>query len=40
VSIRSTYYYVLSIFAAVVIEDIPNLFGFDFDNPLGHIEGK
>lgn len=35
-----TYGYVFSIFSAAVIGESPRLFGFDFDNPLGHLEAK
>jgi membrane-bound lytic murein transglycosylase D len=37
---KETYNYVFSIFAASVIGENPKLFGFDFDNPLGHPENK
>src|ERR1039457_5507356 len=37
---KETYNYVFSIFAASVIGENPKLFGFDFDNPLGHTEGR
>ncbi len=37
---KETYNYVFSIFAASVIGENPRLFGFDFDNPLGHPESK
>ncbi len=33
-----TYDYVLSIVSAAIIGENPRLFGFDFDNPLGHLE--
>ena len=32
-----TYNYIFRIFSAAVIGENPRLFGFDFDNPLGHI---
>ncbi len=35
-----TYGYVLNIFAASVIGENPRLFGFDFDNPLEHLENQ
>jgi membrane-bound lytic murein transglycosylase D len=34
-----TYNYVYYIFSAAVIGENPKLFGFGFDNPLGHLEG-
>jgi hypothetical protein len=33
-----TYDYVLSIVSAAIIGENPRLFGFDFDNPLAHLE--
>ena len=33
-----TYNYVYYIFSAAVIGENPKLFGFGFDNPLGHLE--
>ena len=35
---RETYNYVFHIISAAVIGENPRLFGFDFDNPLAHIE--
>ncbi len=35
-----TYNYVFSIVAAAVIGENPEFFGFDFANPLGHLEAK
>ncbi len=35
---RQTYDYVFHIFSAAVIGENPHLFGFDFENPLAHIE--
>lgn len=35
---RETYDYVLSIVSAAVIGENPRLFGFDFDNPLAHLD--
>ena len=35
---EETYNYVFYIFSAAVIGENPRLFGFDFDNPLGHLE--
>ncbi len=35
---RETYDYVFLIFSAAVIGENPDLFGFDFENPLAHIE--
>ncbi len=35
-----TYGYVYSIFSAAVIGENPKLFGFDFDDPLGHLETR
>lgn len=37
---RETYDYVFSIASAAVIGENPRLFGFDFDNPLAHLEKK
>lgn len=37
---KETYDYVFYIVSAAVIGENPRLFGFDFDNPLGHLEGK
>ena len=37
---KETYDYVFYIVAAAVIGENPRLFGFDFDNPLGHLEQK
>ena len=34
-----TYDYVFHIFSAAVIGENPQLFGFDFDNPLAQVEG-
>lgn len=34
---NQTYDYIFLIFSAAVIGEDPQLFGFDFDNPLGHI---
>ena len=34
------YGYVFNIFSAAVIGGNPRLFGFDFDNPLAHLEMK
>lgn len=35
---KETYDYVFYIFSAAVIGENPRLFGFDFDNPLAHLE--
>ncbi len=35
-----TYGYVFSIVSAAVIGEDPHLFGFDFENPLAHLESK
>jgi pSer/pThr/pTyr-binding forkhead associated (FHA) protein len=35
---HETYDYVFHIFSAAVIGEDPQLFGFDFDNPLGHLD--
>src|SRR5712692_8457357 len=35
---QETYDYVFFIVSAAVIGENPRLFGFDFDNPLGHLE--
>lgn len=35
-----TYHYVFYIVSAAVIGENPRLFGFDFDNPLGHLDQK
>jgi membrane-bound lytic murein transglycosylase D len=35
---KETYDYVFSILSAAVIGEDPRLFGFDFDNPLSHLE--
>jgi hypothetical protein len=35
---KDTYDYVFRIISAAVIGENPRLFGFDFDNPLAHIE--
>jgi hypothetical protein len=35
-----TYKYVFSIASAAVIGEDPHLFGFDFDNPLGHLDAQ
>ncbi len=37
---QQTYDYVLYIFSAAVIGENPGLFGFDFENPLAHVEAK
>jgi pSer/pThr/pTyr-binding forkhead associated (FHA) protein len=37
---QETYDYVLSIFSAAVIGENPRMFGFDFDNPLEHLDRK
>ena len=37
---QETYDYVFYIVAAAVIGENPRLFGFDFDNPLGHLDQK
>jgi len=37
---KETYDYVFYIVAAAVIGENPRLFGFDFDNPLGHLDQK
>jgi membrane-bound lytic murein transglycosylase D len=37
---NETYDYVFYIVSAAVIGENPRLFGFDFDNPLGHLESK
>lgn len=37
---QQTYDYVFSIVSAAVIGENPRLFGFDFENPLGHLETK
>jgi hypothetical protein len=37
---QETYDYVFYIVSAAVIGENPRLFGFDFDNPLGHLEQK
>lgn len=37
---QETYDYVFYITSAAVIGENPRLFGFDFDNPLGHLEAK
>jgi membrane-bound lytic murein transglycosylase D len=37
---QETYDYVFYIVAAAVVGENPRLFGFDFDNPLAHIESK
>jgi hypothetical protein len=37
---EETYNYVYYIFSAAVIGENPRLFGFPFDNPLGHLETK
>ena len=37
---KETYDYVYYIVSAAVIGENPRLFGFDFDNPLGHLEAK
>jgi hypothetical protein len=35
---EETYNYVFYIVSAAVIGEDPRLFGFDFDNPLGHLD--
>lgn len=37
---KETYDYVFYIVSAAVIGENPRLFGFDFDNPLAHLESK
>lgn len=37
---QQTYDYVFYIASAAVIGENPRLFGFDFDNPLGHLDSK
>ncbi|HYP08124.1 MAG TPA: FHA domain-containing protein [Bryobacteraceae bacterium] len=37
---KETYDYVYYIFSAAVIGENPKLFGFKFDNPLGHLESR
>jgi len=37
---QETYNYVLSIFSAAVIGENPRMFGFDFDNPLEHLDRR
>jgi hypothetical protein len=37
---QETYDYVFYIISAAVIGENPRLFGFDFDNPLTHLESK
>jgi membrane-bound lytic murein transglycosylase D len=37
---QETYDYVFYIVSAAVIGENPRLFGFDFDNPLGHLDQK
>ena len=37
---RETYDYVFYIFSAAVIGENPNLFGFEFENPLAHLDEK
>ena len=37
---QETYDYVFYIASAAVIGENPRLFGFDFDNPLAHVDGK
>ena len=37
---KETYDYVYYIFSAAVIGENPKLFGFKFDNPLAHLEGR
>jgi hypothetical protein len=37
---EETYNYVFYIASAAVIGEDPRLFGFDFDNPLAHLEAK
>jgi membrane-bound lytic murein transglycosylase D len=37
---KETYDYVYYIFSAAVIGENPRLFGFDFDNPLAHLETR
>lgn len=37
---KETYDYVFYIVSASVIGENPHLFGFDFDNPLGHLERR
>ena len=37
---KETYDYVFYIVSAAAIGENPRLFGFDFDNPLGHLESK
>lgn len=37
---QETYDYVFSIVSAAIVGENPRLFGFDFDNPLAHLESK
>jgi membrane-bound lytic murein transglycosylase D len=37
---QETYDYVFYVISAAVIGENPGLFGFDFDNPLGHFQEK
>ncbi len=37
---QETYDYVFYIFSAAVVGENPRLFGFNFDNPLAHLESK
>ena len=37
---KETYDYVFYIFSAAVIGENPRLFGFQFDNPLAHLETR
>jgi hypothetical protein len=37
---QETYDYVYYIFSAAVIGENPRLFGFQFDNPLAHLEKR
>jgi membrane-bound lytic murein transglycosylase D len=37
---KETYDYVFYIISAAVIGENPRMFGFDFDNPLGHLEAQ
>jgi hypothetical protein len=37
---KETYDYVYYIFSAAVIGENPKLFGFRFENPLAHLEGR
>ena len=37
---KETYDYVFYIASAAVIGENPRLFGFDFDNPLGHLDSR